>query len=243
MRILALETATRGGSIALLDAGGCDARAGDATRTHGERLPREVLDMLAAHRYSISDVDLFAIVAGPGSFTGLRVGMASIQGLAMASNRKVVPVPTLEALAETWCADHEGDPAARPLVACLDGQRGDIFYAAWQWGTDSAIERAAVLIPARVAAASDLIRVTGELGDRAVVVQHGLERHADVLAALKVPVFATKTPLAAAAARMAARRPEAGVLPHALRPIYIRRPDAVLARERAGLTSRDRVGS
>src|SRR5438552_1305998 len=98
MVILALETVTRRGSLALVTGDQCDARPGGTTRTHAERLPLEAVALLADHGLTLREVDRFAIVAGPGSFTGLRVGMAAVQGWALAGGRQVVPVPTLEAM-------------------------------------------------------------------------------------------------------------------------------------------------
>src|SRR5262245_36629882 len=133
MIVLAIETVTRAGSVALLIDGTCDARAGDAARSHGERLPGDVMALLADHQLSLHQVSLLAIIAGPGSFTGLRVGMATVQGLALPSGLRVVAVPTLEAMADAWIAGHApADPLL--LIACLDGQRGDVFFAAWEAG-------------------------------------------------------------------------------------------------------------
>src|SRR5215212_3020373 len=100
MLILALDTTTRAGSVALVeDERVIDERAGDPARTHVERLPGEILALLAAHRRASSDVDLFAVGSGPGSFTGLRIGIATVQGLALVCGRPVVGIPPLEALA------------------------------------------------------------------------------------------------------------------------------------------------
>jgi tRNA threonylcarbamoyl adenosine modification protein YeaZ len=245
--ILALETATRSGSVAAIDTDrdlsvGHD---GDAARTHGERLPVEVLDLLAAHGRTLRDVDRFAIVSGPGSFTGLRIGIAAMQGFAMAVDRRVQPVPTLDAIAEAWFAsepveDRSGE--SRCIVSCLDGQRGDLFYAGWMVRQDQSLEHATAVIPPSVGAPADLIRAVGEhgAGRPLVVVGLGLDKHRDALAPLRTSIRRTVVPLAVAAARIASRRLDDGVAPHALRPIYIRRPDAVLARERAGLSARER---
>src|SRR5688572_26673975 len=102
MIVLALDTASRAGSVAVMDERGCRGRAGDAARTHGERLPGEIIEFLRDEGHALQDVERFAIIAGPGSFTGLRVGVAAIQGLALASGRDVVPVPTLDAMAAAW---------------------------------------------------------------------------------------------------------------------------------------------
>src|SRR5215470_12434494 len=101
MRVLALDTTTRAGSVALVDGDAViDERGGDASRTHAERLPAEILSILAAHHRAIADVDLFAVASGPGSFTGLRIGIATIQGLAFVSGRRIVAVPALDAIAQ-----------------------------------------------------------------------------------------------------------------------------------------------
>src|SRR5438105_15233852 len=102
MRILALDTSARRGSLAWLTPDGCDARTGDDSRTHVQRLPGELLALLRDHGATLHDVDLFAVIAGPGSFTGLRVGIAAIQGLALVGGQKVVAIPTLDAIAEGW---------------------------------------------------------------------------------------------------------------------------------------------
>jgi tRNA threonylcarbamoyladenosine biosynthesis protein TsaB len=244
--ILALETATRSGSVAVIDTERnlCVGHDGDAARTHGERLPVEVLDLLASQDRTLREVDRFAIVSGPGSFTGLRIGIAAMQGFAMAVDRKVQPVPTLEAIAEAWFASEpvEDRTESRCIVSCLDGQRGDLFYAAWMARHDQPLEHAAAVIPPSVGVPADLMRAIGERGDGTplLVVGLGLGKYAEALAPLRAVIQIPVGPLAVAAARIASRRLDDGVAPHALRPIYIRRPDAVLARERAGLSARER---
>ena len=105
MVILALDTTTKAGSCALWRDGALvEQRPGDAARTHAERLPGDLADLLAAHGLTVKDVDLYAVASGPGSFTGLRVGIATIQGLALVHGRKVVAVSALEALAQCGAA-------------------------------------------------------------------------------------------------------------------------------------------
>src|SRR5436190_13277009 len=100
MRVLALDTTTRAGSAAfVVDHRIVDQRAGDGTRTHALRLPEEIVTLAAANQCALSDIDLYAVATGPGSFTGLRIGIATIQGLALVHGRLVVGVPALEALA------------------------------------------------------------------------------------------------------------------------------------------------
>lgn len=231
MVVLALETATRRGSAALLAGDRLSVRAAESTRTHAERLPSELIELLAERGLSLHDVELFAVIAGPGSFTGLRVGIATIQGLSLASGRRVVPIPTLEAMAAT----RRESPIPSLIVPCLDGQRGDVFFAAWRITEN---QPPAMVFPASVGRPDDLAaRLAPRAGAEPVMlIGDGAIRYASTFAPLGVAIEDIETPLASIAAGLAATRLETAVPPHALRPIYIRRPDAVLARERASLS-------
>ncbi|MBI5048707.1 MAG: tRNA (adenosine(37)-N6)-threonylcarbamoyltransferase complex dimerization subunit type 1 TsaB [Deltaproteobacteria bacterium] len=100
MKILAIDTATASGSIALLEDGRLIAELTTCIQeTHAERLLPSIKTLLHGIGASIEDVDGFALAAGPGSFTGLRIGLSTIKGLAWSLNKKVVCVSTLEALA------------------------------------------------------------------------------------------------------------------------------------------------
>jgi tRNA threonylcarbamoyl adenosine modification protein YeaZ/ribosomal-protein-alanine acetyltransferase len=235
MVILALETATIAGSVALSVDGRSVARTGDGSRTHGERLPNELLDWLTTNGRRLDDVDAFAVVTGPGSFTGLRVGVAAIQGLALARQKGVVGVPTLEAMAAAWLEVH--GPAPPVIVPCLDGQRGDVFVAAFDATGASAIEGCRVAIEPRVGRPDDVARLLASTAPVSgmVLIGTGARRYAEIFerALPGVRVGDVPQPIAEAAAQIAARRVESAVKPHALRPIYLRRPDAELARERA----------
>ena len=74
-------------------------------RTHGERLPREILALLDGIGLTTADIDLFAVASGPGSFTGLRIGIATLQGLAFVHRRQIAAVSALEALAQLASSD------------------------------------------------------------------------------------------------------------------------------------------
>ena len=129
MRILAIETATRRGSWALAEDGEVVVSAeGPGEQSHAERFPAVLVDLLRDRGLTLRDVDAFAVATGPGSFTGLRIGIATAQGFAMATGASVIPVPTLDAIAEGAARD----PTARGLeyiAAWLDGQRREIFAA------------------------------------------------------------------------------------------------------------------
>jgi tRNA threonylcarbamoyladenosine biosynthesis protein TsaB len=235
MVVLALETVTRAGSLAVSIDGACHAMAGEPARTHAERLPGELIDFLARFGRRLQDVDEFAIIAGPGSFTGLRVGMAAIQGLAISTGRKIVPVPTLEAMALGWMAYSPDAPSGSGIiVACLDGQRGEVFSAAWRATDHGALSEQSMMIAPQVGTLDSLAASLRAFTDRGpiVLVGDGARRQPASWPPGTTIVDLPVT-LAEVAVREAVKYSDRGVTPHALKPIYIRRPDAVLARERA----------
>lgn len=129
LRLLAVESATAHLSVALLgEEGGLVERALEEPGHHAEHLLGLVDALLAEAGCRLLDVTAFAISIGPGSFTSLRVGLASVKGLAVGTAVPVVAVPTLEALA--FGARVPGD--ARPLVPLLDARRGEMYAGVFE---------------------------------------------------------------------------------------------------------------
>jgi tRNA threonylcarbamoyladenosine biosynthesis protein TsaB len=234
MLILALDTTTGGGSRALWRDGVLDERAGDASRTHAERLPADLASLVASHGLTLADVDLYAVASGPGSFTGMRVGIATIQGLALVHGRLVVAVSALEALAHTMAArtDHT------IVGAWMEAYRGEVFAALYRV---DAQDRARVETwvsptvgrPLDVAMAWAQV-IAPEVASSLVVVGDGVATTGEVLRHVFGPkVSLLEAPLLAGTlASLAAVRRHDAVRPHAIVPVYVRRPDAVLGRER-----------
>lgn len=229
MIILALDTTTKDGSVAVLD----DAtirieRRGDSSLTHGQRLPGELRAVLAEADLTIRDVDLLAVVAGPGSFTGLRVGIATVQGIAMALGKRVVPVSALEALARASVN------ADRPIGTWMDAQRREVFAALY------AADGNDLLIPAVSSPPIDVLDTWSATVDikHVMFIGDGAVAHADILRhAIGDDVVVINPPgLAGVAGQIAAEDPSRAVLPHAIVPIYVRRSDAELARARRDAT-------
>ena len=220
MLILALDTTTRAGSLALVRDGAVIVEiSGDPTLTHGQRLPDDILRLCKQADVPLREVDLFAVAAGPGSFTGLRVGIAAIQGLAFSLQRQVVPVSTLEAIA---AAPKRG--GAR-VAAWMDAQRHEVF--AEVAGEIGATSGAPEDILANWLSQTDLRGIEFH-GDGAV-------RYAGCIRKVLgdyVSVATSVPPLAGEIGLIAAHEPARAVAPHAVIPIYVRRPDAELARER-----------
>jgi tRNA threonylcarbamoyladenosine biosynthesis protein TsaB len=223
--VLALDTTTKGGSIAVVrDEVVRVERTGDPEVTYGQRLPAELTEVLEQAGVRIDDIDLFAVAAGPGSFTGLRVGIATVQGLAMAQGKRVVAVSALEALARS------ATNAEQSIAAWMDAQRGEVFAALYApEGRDLRIPP--VSAPPR--AVLDMWAGTPHAG-RMMFIGDGAVRHRDFLRqeiGHQVRVIAPP-PLAGLIGQIAVENPGRADLPHAIVPIYIRKSDAELARAR-----------
>jgi tRNA threonylcarbamoyladenosine biosynthesis protein TsaB len=235
MRVLALDTTTRAGSVAVVDDGRVLVeRIGDAARTHAERLPAEVIDALAAAGLTLADVELFAVASGPGSFTGLRIGIATIQGFAFVSQKRVAPVSALRALAE---AAASGWPAGTRVGAWMDAHRHEVFSALFEIAASFEGEVAALreVEPPMVAPPADTIERWTALGLPSAVCGDGAAMYANLLGTAMVVV--QTPPLAGLIGRLAtaAARDGSTVAPAGVQPLYVRRPDAEVARDRAHL--------
>jgi tRNA threonylcarbamoyladenosine biosynthesis protein TsaB len=119
--ILSLETATRAGSIAISRGETLlAAQTGDAATSHSAHLLESVRNALDEAGVTLKDVDIFAASIGPGSFTGLRIGLATVKSFAATMKRSCVGVPTLYAIA------HAAGESTRTL-ALLPAGRGEVF--------------------------------------------------------------------------------------------------------------------
>jgi tRNA threonylcarbamoyladenosine biosynthesis protein TsaB len=250
MLLLALDTTTAAGSVALWRDGLIEERAGDPGRSHAERLPGDLVAILGAHGLRPRDVERYAVAAGPGSFTGLRIGIATIQGLALVGDRLVHAVGTLELLAHD--AARAGDAAAgATIVAWMEAYRGEVFAARYRvvraaphgaaGPAGDRVRGAAildVLDPPTVSAPEPLARSWATSGaGRVIVTGDGVARTQPILGACfgADAVLRGPAPLAGTLAALAATRSDAATRPHAVVPIYVRRPDAELARDRAAV--------
>ena len=144
--ILAIETATRSGGVAVARGEEVLAsRAGDARVSHSTNLIEMIEEVLRKAGVRLSEVDLFAVAVGPGSFTGLRIGLATVKAFAAHLNRKVAGVSTLAAVAHASGAQGE-------IVSLLPAGRGEVFAQrfAVEDGNIAAMDDARHLSPAAV---------------------------------------------------------------------------------------------
>jgi tRNA threonylcarbamoyladenosine biosynthesis protein TsaB len=225
MVTLALDTSTRTGGCAVLRGDEVLAEVpGEMSRTHAERLPRDLMVVLDRAGLSLEDVDVFAVATGPGSFTGLRVGIATMQGLALAGGRPLVGVSVLDALAHA--ASGLGGATTR-VAAWVDAWRGEVYAALFD-GTRE-VESASVEPPAAI-----LSRLRGTptlfIGDGAAAHQEAVLTGMGAQGVL-APVL--EPPLAGIIARLARAEVAAGRRPGPadIQPLYVRRPDPELVRD------------
>ena len=234
MRVLALDTTTRAGSAALVaDDRIVDQRSGDGARTHALRLPGEIVALADANGWPLSEIDLYAVATGPGSFTGLRIGIATIQGLAFVHRRRVVGVPALDALAHAGSGDR---PEGAVIAAWMDAHRHDVFAALYRVTATPASGLARLTEiegPTVGSPVSTLERwrvlATGFpsvfVGDGATLYATDIAREARGALVLPLPL------LAGVIGRLALARASEALAPGAVRPLYVRRPDVEIIRD------------
>ncbi len=262
MVILTLDTTTRAGSSAIwIGDRVMREQIGDPERSHAERLPNDLARLLAHYGFAIRDVSLWAVASGPGSFTGLRVGISTVQSLALVYDRLIVPISALEILA--YCGARDAPPHASTrggyIISWMEAYRGDVFSALYVIReaptevvrsprdiTDpkhlplAHLEEIAAPIvgkPEAVAGRWEQLLGAQATSDQTIVIGDAVATSTSVLLAyFPNATLLREVPLAGMLARLAAREPQRGVLPHAVMPQYVRPPDAQLARDRLQVT-------
>ncbi len=221
MLILALDTTSRSGSFALArDGEVIDSYAVDAPDGFGQIVYQHIDALLKRHDATLSQIDCYAATSGPGSFTGIRIGLTAVKALAEVHGKPVVAVSNLAALASLA----EG----RYRAPVIDARRGEVYAAVYDEQLRTLVEETAVAWPSFV----------GSLGDRDVTViaqdarifeQGGAAAAAAGIHARLHCVVASE-PLAAAVARLAYQRSARGEthIPEAVDANYVRRSDAEL---------------
>jgi len=128
MIIMAVDTTTFAGSVALLEKAKLLSEVNiDSSSTYSERLLPSIHFLLETNKLNIREIDAFAVAVGPGSFTGIRIGLSTIKSFSYASGKPVAPVSTLKALA--FKLHHS---QGRLLCPILDARKGEIFAALFE---------------------------------------------------------------------------------------------------------------
>ncbi len=223
MKVLAIDTSTMLGGVALLD--------GDILRAetrlnikvaHSERLLGEIHLCLQRCAIRLDEVDVFALAIGPGSFTGLRVGLSTVKGLAFATGIRVVAVSTLEAFALNAAFSRH------PVCPLLDARKNEVYGALYQWSGGGF---ARLLQEGAYPISEVLRRLDGPtlfLGEGALIYRAAIEDAIGTTALFGTPEMMAPSP--AHVAWLGAQLAEKGVFvdPVTLVPRYCRRSEVEL---------------
>lgn len=227
MKILAVDTATRSCSVALIED---DRLVAEFTlvrrQTHSRHLTAMIADLLRTCDQSPEAIDGFAVTRGPGSFTGLRIGLSTVKGMAEALQRPLAGVSTLEVLAMQVL------PAPKLVCPVIDARRKEVYVGAFRLenGLPSPVAAERVALPEQVPG------ITAEpciyVGDGALLYRDRLlaaERGDQVLQPGAGHVIRAATAAFLARERFLAGR---GEDPAELVPVYLRKSDAERNRPR-----------
>ena len=165
MNILAIDSSALPVSCAIVSDGKMTAEFTISIKlTHSETLMPLIDDMLKKSGISLKDMDAVAVSKGPGSFTGLRIGCSTVKGLAMALDKPVIPVPTLEALAFNILS-----PDCL-IVPMMDARRKNVYAAIYEYEGESLKE----LVPQSALSLSSLLEKVDSYGRKAVFTGDGV---------------------------------------------------------------------
>ena len=233
MRILAFDTATRATAVALSLGDDRILEARDDPPPgqrpgHATHLLVLIAELLTQAGIGWAQVQRIAVGVGPGTFTGLRIGIATARALAQARSIPLVGVSTLQSLA--LGARRAPLEAGEPVLAVLDARRGEVFASAWraqdlELGEPTLLAQRALTPEALAACVLKLGRGALAIGDGAVEFRHVLER-----SGAHVPPDDSELHRVSAANHCRLARGQPGGVPEAVGPAYLRLPDAEIAR-------------
>ncbi|PRW64679.1 tRNA (adenosine(37)-N6)-threonylcarbamoyltransferase complex dimerization subunit type 1 TsaB [Actinopolyspora mortivallis] len=218
MLVIALDTSTPAVTAGLVEFANSRPqslaeRATVNPRAHGELLTPQLLDVLAESGHQLGEVDAVVVGAGPGPFTGLRVGMVTAAALGHAAGIRVYPVSSLDAIANRVVEDS-------PVLVLTDARRREVYWATYDSPTELGTRRR--LTPPAVDSPRDLVT---KLEGSPVAAAAG------ELAAAHAPDLGLKAvdpahPSPEGLVSAAGRELSSGTEPYPLVPMYLRRPDA-----------------
>jgi len=227
VNILGIETSTKTGSVAIVSEDGVVAQYSlNIEVTHSERLMSTIDRVLKDTGLAVHDLDGFSVAIGPGSFTGLRIGLSTVKGLALATGRPIAAVPTLQALA--WNLPY----CAYPVCTLLDARKNEVYASLYRFDGTALVQ----ILPE---AAMSIFRLAGQISEKVVFTGEGSRIYRNGIQELfgERAVFAPHSAVLPSGAKVAeigldmiksGRQAE----PDRLTPLYIRRPEAEVAWEK-----------
>jgi tRNA threonylcarbamoyladenosine biosynthesis protein TsaB len=222
--ILSVETATLAGSVALSRGEAIIAAfAGDSGISHSNTLLNDIDKLLRESQLDLSEIDLFAVATGPGSFTGLRIGIATVKGLAATLDRPCAGVPTLHAVALSAGASAQS-------VALLPAGRGEVFgqlFSVTKEGLVTELDKATHISPQRLLAKYGSLERVLWCGEGAVA-NSALRASLETRPGWQIVQPTSNLATHVASLALVAFRKNEVLHPDALQAIYVRPSDAEL---------------
>jgi tRNA threonylcarbamoyladenosine biosynthesis protein TsaB len=222
MKILAIETATVAGSVAIVDdtKGLIGEVRVDVKIVHAERLMPSIEWLLKSSNISVKEIDAFAVSIGPGSFTGLRIGLSTVKGFSYATKKPLVPVRTLDAFARTlpFCS--------RMICPVLDARKNEVYAALYKWKDRTCVK----VMPETAISPKDLLN---RIKEPVVFMGEGTKKYGDLIESVLKDhaIYAPSSkmsPSASTVAELAIEHIKGGITtdPVSLAPFYIRKSEA-----------------
>lgn len=171
MNILAIDTTGLVASIAIVDE---NKTIGEFTtnykKTHSQTLMPMLEQLMKILDMELSEIDYIACASGPGSFTGLRIGGATAKGLAHGLNKKIIPVPTLDALAYNVCESNG------IIVPIMDARRNQVYTSIYKGGSDFK-----PLIDYTACPIEDIIQAAKNYNEKAIFIGDGVNAYEEII--------------------------------------------------------------
>lgn len=183
-------------------------------KTHSEKLLPIIDDLLKEEKMDIKDIDIFAVCVGPGSFTGIRIGVATVKGMAQALNKKVISVTSLQGLLEM--SNNEN------VCAIINARHGNVY---------SQIKNEGILLEPSCREITDLVKELKNYNKNFTIVGDATEEFEKLLKSeLNCEILDRKIELSSDIGKFALRayysNENVAKKPHEILPIYLRKPEA-----------------
>ena len=224
MNVLAFDTCFGACSVALTRAAVSGAGARDVVwryetmaTGHAERLMPMIEEVLAEAGGALTDIDVIAVTEGPGTFTGLRVGVAAARGLALAAQRPIRATTSLHVMGQQAIAELQDGLAGRALAVCMDARAGQVFIQYIDPATGDPFTAAELLLPDQAVLRAPQPEITC-VGSGALAFASAAAELGYAVETALPDLQPDARALAALAPRLSERKP--------LLPLYLRLPDA-----------------
>lgn len=222
MNILSFDTSTRAASVAIMKD---DELVGELIindkRTHSQKLMPMLENLMNLADMSIDDIDLLAVCVGPGSFTGLRIAMATVKAMAHAKNLNIVEVDSLEGLA------HNVASSSKKIIPILDAQGNMLYTSSYR----SEGGRLIALSDIELVDMNDLIDRIEEEGEQVIVIGEGISKANELLdrPLIEIAQYEKNVSRASSIAAIAREKYTSSIGVHScydILPMYIRKSQA-----------------